>query len=137
MNCKRWEILLLLSCCAIKPKLTENIQKSLTHLIPNNIFTSGRTLGGFSSCFPVSSCLPWKRTLFWTELPIRGQTGEGTGWVTKQKIAGFNFQNNIRIWFHWRFLNINHLKRDFPKKSVGTESGPLELKTMFCNITNG
>ena len=122
--------MLLLSCCAIKPKLTENVQKSLTSIIPKNIFVSGRTLGGFSSYFPVSSCLPWKRTLFWTELPIRGQTGEGTGWVTKQKIAGLNFQNNICIWFPEHRSSEERLS----PKSVSTESGPLELKTMFCNI---
>ena len=69
-----------------------------------NISASIRTLGGFSFYFPVSSCLPWKRTLFWTELPIRGQTGEGTGWVTKQKIAGLNFQNNMLMWYLMRCL---------------------------------
>ena len=50
--------------------------------------------------------------------------------LLNQKIAGFNFQNNIRIWFPEHRSSEERLS----PKSVSTESGPLELKTMFCNI---
>ena len=48
-------------------------------------------------------------------------------WTAKK--SGFNFQNNIYIWFPEHRSSEVRLS----PKSASTESGPLELNRMLCN----